>query len=69
MAAKSAAEAGAEVIILEANDRLGKKILATGNGRCNLTNINASKEHYHGTDNSFIDSAISSFWVNETIDK
>ena len=69
MAAISAAEHGAEVVIFEANDRLGKKILATGNGRCNLTNIHASKEHYHGEDVSFTDSAISRFWVNEAIEK
>ena len=38
MAAISAARAGADVCILEHNDKLGKKILATGNGRCNFTN-------------------------------
>ena len=31
-----------EVIIIERMDRIGKKILATGNGRCNFTNINMS---------------------------
>ena len=39
MAAITAAKAGAEVTILEGNDRLGKKILVTGNGRCNLGNL------------------------------
>ncbi len=34
------------VVILEKNSRLGKKILATGNGRCNLTNIHALKHEY-----------------------
>ncbi len=38
MAAVQAAKAGAAVILLEKNDRLGKKILITGKGRCNLTN-------------------------------
>ena len=37
MAAITAAEYGAEVILLEKNDRLGKKILITGKGRCNVT--------------------------------
>ena len=39
MAAVSAAAAGAHVILLEHKDRIGKKILSTGNGRCNFTNI------------------------------
>jgi predicted Rossmann fold flavoprotein len=37
-AAISAARAGAQVTVIEADARLGKKILATGNGRCNLSN-------------------------------
>ena len=39
MAAVPAAAAGAHVILLEHKDRIGKKILSTGNGRCNFTNI------------------------------
>lgn len=39
MAAIAAAEEGAEVTILEHNDRVGRKILSTGNGRCNFTNV------------------------------
>ena len=37
------------VAIIEKNDRVGKKLLATGNGRCNLTNINISAELYVGS--------------------
>ena len=54
MAAVSAAEElekhgkKKKVIILEANARVGKKLLATGNGRCNLTNRTAGLPHYHG---------------------
>lgn len=40
-AALAAAENGASVIILDGNDKAGKKLYATGNGRCNFTNINA----------------------------
>lgn len=36
------------VLLLEGNQKLGRKLLATGNGRCNLTNLNASPAHYHG---------------------
>ena len=38
MAAVSAAQNGAEVMLLEKNNRLGKKLLITGKGRCNVTN-------------------------------
>jgi len=39
MAAIQASQAGVAVTILEHKDRVGKKILMTGNGKCNLTNI------------------------------
>ena len=38
---------GENVIILEKNDRVGKKILATGNGRGNITNLDLTCEKYH----------------------
>ena len=38
MAAGRAAERGAKVLLLEKNDSLGKKLLITGGGRCNVTN-------------------------------
>lgn len=34
------------IILLEKNDRIGKKLLATGNGRCNYTNMNLSEKNY-----------------------
>ena len=37
-----------QVILFERQARLGKKLLATGNGRCNLTNTNANPSSYHG---------------------
>ena len=37
-AAIFAAREGAQVVLLEHKDRVGKKILSTGNGRCNLSN-------------------------------
>ena len=39
----------AEVLVIERLDRVGKKILATGNGRCNLSNENISARNYHGS--------------------
>ena len=37
-----------KIIILERMDRVGKKLLATGNGTCNITNSDCSAERYHG---------------------
>ena len=60
-AALAAAEQGAEVILLERQARLGRKLAATGNGRCNLSNLHASPAHYHGEDPSFCACALSMF--------
>lgn len=38
-----------KIAILEAQKKAGKKILVTGNGRCNLTNTNVNKDFYHGS--------------------
>ncbi len=52
MAANRAALAlgknGGEVLLLEGNLKSGRKLLATGNGRCNLTNLHISPARYHG---------------------
>lgn len=68
MAAITAAKNNADVVIYERNDRIGKKILATGNGRCNLTNITADVKNYHGKDTNFIVEIMNDFWVGETLD-
>jgi predicted Rossmann fold flavoprotein len=49
-----AAEAGAKVTLLERNDKIGKKLLVTGNGRCNISNQCVGPEKYHSrTENIF----------------
>lgn len=53
MAAVTAASKGARVILLEHKDRIGKKILSTGNGRCNFTNIHQEPICYHSEDPIF----------------
>ncbi len=68
MAAIAAAENGAFVTIYEKNDRVGKKILATGNGRCNLTNIYADIDNYYGEDKDLIGEIIDEYWVSDTMD-
>lgn len=57
-----------KVILLEKQARIGKKLSATGNGRCNLTNINASVNHYHGTNPSFVCDAFASFSSENAIE-
>lgn len=49
-AAIFAAQKGNQVTILEHKDRVGKKILMTGNGRCNLTNMSDFHEKYYSSD-------------------
>lgn len=61
LAAISARRQGAKVTILERNPRVGKKILATGNGRCNFTNINTDITYYDGVNPKFAYSALSQF--------
>lgn len=67
MAAISAKREGADVTILERNPRVGKKILVTGNGRCNFTNVNTDIQYYHGSNPEFVRGALSGFTVKDTI--
>lgn len=48
MAACALSGAGKKVLLLEKQARVGRKLLSTGNGRCNMTNLNAAPENYHG---------------------
>ena len=61
MAAIMAARQGAQVTILEHKDRVGKKILMTGNGRCNLTNMNDIHHKYYGENLNQIYQTIETF--------
>lgn len=67
IAAITAARNGAGVILFERNDRVGKKLLATGNGQCNLTNINCDQTRFHGEHPSFVNAVFDQFCVNDTI--
>ena len=58
----------AQVILLERQARVGRKLQATGNGRCNLTNLRASEGGYHGDDAAFAAYAIGKFGPEETLD-
>jgi predicted Rossmann fold flavoprotein len=67
LAAISAARLGAHVTILEKNQRVGKKILATGNGRCNFTNVNAGYSCYSSENPGFVQKALSDFTASDAI--
>jgi len=66
-AALAAAQAGNEVLLFERQARVGRKLLATGNGRCNLTNTNLDFSNYHGEDPDFAKFALDSFHVSRTL--
>ena len=57
----------ARVILYERQARLGRKLMATGNGRCNLSNRAAAESHYHGGDPGFVGPALARFGVDETL--
>ena len=66
-AAIAARRNGASVTILESGGRIGRKILATGNGRCNMTNVNACIDNYYGENTDFMKATIERYWVFETL--
>lgn len=67
MSALTAAKSSKKVILIEKNAVLGRKILATGNGRCNLTNRNATLDHYHGATADFIQKVLTQFDSEQAI--
>ncbi len=67
MAAVTAAEYGAEVTIFEKNDRIGKKILATGNGKCNISNLEFDMDKYYCDNKEKLSSFFSVFSLWDTI--
>ena len=67
VAAIKAAAIGAAVTVLEQNDRPGRKICATGNGRCNMTNLNNIENAYRGSHPEFVKDALKQFSVDDTL--
>lgn len=68
MAALQAACAGVKVELYEKNDRVGKKLLATGNGKCNFSNMNMDKNAYYGSAAAFYDEIFAEFGVQDAVD-
>ena len=57
-----------KVLLLERQQRIGRKLLATGNGRCNLTNTGAAPAHYHGEEPDFVRPALAQFPPEAALD-
>jgi predicted Rossmann fold flavoprotein len=67
-AAIASADMGKDTAILEGSDRIGKKLLATGNGRCNISNIDLSPDRYHSENPSFPKNILDRFGYAEALD-
>lgn len=67
-AAIHAAREGAKVTLLEQKERPGKKLLSTGNGRCNLTNRDQRDEYYRCSQAGFPASALGRFSAEDTLE-
>lgn len=60
-------EQGVSVLVLEKENKIGKKILATGNGKCNLSNLVYEEDSYRGSEPSFVQSILKQVGVEDTI--
>ena len=58
---------GIDAAILEGSDRIGKKILVTGNGRCNITNKYAEENRYHSENPEFFKHSLNTFKSSDTV--
>lgn len=67
-AAINAKDFGLDVAIIEGTDRIGKKILTTGNGRCNISNSSISFpfSSYHSNNSDFFSNSLNNFSVADT---
>ncbi len=66
-AAIKAKDLGIDVAIIDGNDRIGKKLLTTGNGRCNITNNQLSANRFHSDNSSFFKNILEKFNLNHTL--
>ena len=63
----AAQEPNVQVILMERQARVGRKLQATGNGRCNLSNEKFHISHYHGENPIFTEQVFSQFGVEDTL--
>ncbi len=64
-AAITARKRGLDVTLIEKNSKVGKKILASGNGRCNITNTDATSENYASENPNFVSYALKTFGFDD----
>ena len=57
----------AKILVVDGNDRCGKKLALTGSGRCNLSNKNASVDKYHTDDQALLDECLKAFGSDDTV--
>ena len=67
MCALQAGQRGLRVLLLEHNDRIGRKILISGGGRCNFTNLEVSAKNYVSRNEHFCKSALSRYTPSDFI--
>lgn len=67
MAAITAARQGADVTVIEGNERIGKKILSTGNGKCNLGNRKLDLSEYYCKEPNRLESFLKQFDTDDVI--
>ena len=56
-----------QITLVERQSRMGRKLLATGNGRCNLTNVHMDLSHYYGEQKIFCSYALEHFGTEDTL--
>jgi len=56
-----------KLVLFEKQKKLGRKLLITGNGRCNITNKFIATENYHGNNPQFVNNILARFGLDETI--
>ncbi|MDM5264041.1 NAD(P)/FAD-dependent oxidoreductase [Sulfurovum sp. XTW-4] len=61
VAAITSARTGQKVLLLEQNTKIGKKILVSGNGKCNIGNRYITSHRFHGENPDFIDSVLKGY--------
>ena len=55
------------ILVCESADRVCKKLITTGNGRCNITNKNADITKYHGDDTAFAQKIFDKYFVDDAV--
>ncbi len=68
MCAITAGRRGRRVLVLEGSNKIGKKILMSGGGRCNFTNLNTRPSHFLSANPHFCKSALSRYSPEEFVD-